>query len=1325
MARLSFHRPARFMPPPAPDDKVVLPAPPEVKQSAVNVIAMILPLMGSLGIAAYMISYGRPTLIALAIIFAMVSIGAAIGMRTQTRHTEQRARVRQRARYRALLMDVRARAREVAAAQRMLAAWAHPEPDRLLAVAAAARRVWERRQGDPDFLQVRIGRGDAPLATPLQIGSRLDPLADYDWDCMSAARRLVDRMGTVSGQPVPLDIGTAGVISVLGLPDRTEALTRALLCQVAVLHAPDDVLVAVDATAGAQWEWAKWLPHACEPGSRASLVAAGPADLAGFFERELARRQEAQAARRLAVGYDRSAAPQQQRLLVVFTGFNPVSEFGRSPLLRTLLEAAGPQYGLTLLFVGERETDEPGRVDVRVTVDAEGSLRVLGRGGAAPDNAEADAIEPVTAELVARALAPLTLTDEQDQVLARTVSLTETLLGTHGLDADIAAGWAAASADNLLKVPIGTDGEGQHVILDLKESAQGGSGPHGLIVGATGSGKSELLRTLVAGLALTHSPEVLNFVAVDFKGGATFASLADLPHVAGMITNLAEEAALIDRVQAALAGEQQRRQQLLRSAGNVDSIREYQRLRAAGQPLEPMPYLLIIIDEFSELLSQRPDFVELFVQIGRVGRSLGMHLLFSTQKLDEGRLRGLDSHLSYRICLRTFSAQESRAVIGNTDAYRLPPIPGSAYLKVDESIYQRFRVAHVTAPVPSERPGERVADRIPIVAFGLRSAAEDEPAPPEPAADPAPRPAGEQPPTELSVIVRKLRGLGPAARQVWLPPLPPAIPLDALLGSLAVEPERGLTASTWPSAGTLAIPVGVIDLPALQAQEPMVLDFAGQHGHVAIVGAPRSGRSTLLRTLMLSAMLTHTPDEVHFYCVDFGGETLHPYATAPHVSGVTGRLDTERVGRTLADVRSVVTERERFFRDRGIESIVDFRMRRNAGRLPAGVRGADVFLLVDNWGAVRAEHDGAEAVLTDIAARGLGVGVHLVLTANRWLDIRPALRDSISARLELRLNDHTESDVNRRMAQRMPAGVPGRALVPPGAYAHVVLPRADGRDDDEAVREAQQDVLTKLAESWRGEPAPAVRMLPERLAVADLAVPADLPETAVPVGIGEPDFTPAVVDLSGTDPHFIVFGDTGAGKTAFLRTWLAGLAARQSSMQARAVVVDYRRTLLGAVPDEHLGAYAADARAATAYAQQVAEKLRERLPPATITPQELRERRWWDGPEIYVVVDDYDLIGGGPQSPLAPLVELLPHARDIGLHVVLARRVGGAGRALGDQLFNRVKELGAAGLVLSGDPREGAVLGGERAAQRVPGRGTLVRRGAATRLVQVALTDTP
>ena len=214
--------------------------------------------------------------------------------------------------------------------------------------------------------------------------------------------------------------------------------------------------------------------------------------------------------------------------------------------------------------------------------------------------------------------------------------------------------------------------------LDLKEAAQDGMGPHGLLVGATGSGKSELLRTLVLGLAATHPPDVLNMVLVDFKGGATFAGMSRLGQVAAVITNLQDDEGLVARMHQALSGELNRRQELLRSAGNLVSVRDYERARQRGAALARCPTLLLVVDEFSELIAQREEFVELFVQIGRLGRSLGLHLLLASQRLEEGKIRGLEAHLSYRIALRTFSPEESRAVLGVDEAYTLPSSPGTA-----------------------------------------------------------------------------------------------------------------------------------------------------------------------------------------------------------------------------------------------------------------------------------------------------------------------------------------------------------------------------------------------------------------------------------------------------------------------------------------------------------------------------------------------------------------------------------------------------------------------------------------------------------------------
>jgi S-DNA-T family DNA segregation ATPase FtsK/SpoIIIE len=1332
VSRVAFHRPARFRPPALPTDKLALPAPPETKDSATagTIFTTVLTVLSSVGVAGYMITYGRPILVVIGLLFAATAVSTVVASRLQNRQALRRASRRQRRRYRAHLAQARLRAREVAAAQRQVTAILHPGPAALWGIVTGADRIWERRSADPDFLHARVGTGRGELATPIEVASGLDPLVEYDWEALRAVHRLMSRMGQIDGQPSVIDVGACGVISIVGPAGPAAGLLRAILLQLVVLHAPDDLGLAIDMSDGGDWTWAKWLPHTfeLEVGGEAGvrpLVTAGVEDLVDYLEAELAERMERLVARRVQL-LDRDATVGLRHLVVVFTRFDPMSDWGRSALLRSLLDAAGPQFALTLIFLSPKEIAEPGRVDLRLRIDDDGHLQLDGRTGIVTrvDQCVPDRPWPSLGELVARRLSPLRLIDDQEQVLARTVSLTEMMLGRDPMEVDFAARWPGVPDDQVLRVPIGTDGDGLTVLLDLKESARGGYGPHGLIVGATGSGKSELLRTLVTALAIAHSPELLSFVLIDFKGGAAFAPLAELPHVAGLITNLADDHGMINRVHAALQGEQQRRQQLLRAAGNLDSIHAYQLLRAAGrtgpdgEPLPALPYLLIIVDEFGELLSDRPELADLFVQIGRVGRSLGMHLLMATQRLEEGKLRGLDSHLSYRICLRTFSAAESRVVIGTPDAYRLPPIPGSAYLKVDESLYQRLRVAHVSAPyVPADvRAAAAAVIGNPVVPFDIRrrpAAGED-----EQSSGAELLPTG---PTELAVVVDRIRMVGRPVHQVWLPPLPGAIPLDSLLGGLAAHPDRGWSARRWPDLGRLQVPIGVIDLPQQQEQQPLLMDFGGAHGHLAVVGAPRTGRSTVLRTVMLSAMLTHTPDEVQFYAVDFGGGTLHPFAVAPHVCGVAGRMDAELVRRVLAEVRLFIAEREALLRSLGVDSIAQFRERRAAGLLPAGTRAADVFLLIDNWGALRSEYV-VDDDIAEIAARGLGVGVHLVLAANRWQEIRPALRDSIGTRLELRLNDPSDSEIARRLAAAIPSTAVGRGLTAPGVYLQVLLPRVDGQESDQGLRESLDDVLSKIAGGWAGQPAPRVRMLPVRLTVAELdRAPA---ASGVPIAIGEADLRPVALDLTQGDRHLMVFGDAGSGKTEFLRTWINGLLRSTPASATRFMMVDVRRSLLGAVPDEYLAAYVADSVSAAGYVDQLGQRLRERMPPPTITPRELAARSWWTGPELYVVVDDYDLIAGPGAGPLRPLVEFLPHAADIGLHLVVTRRVSGSSRgSMTDPLLARMRELGCLGLVLSGDPREGFLIGEERAAPRPPGRGMLVRRGQPGALVQVALID--
>jgi S-DNA-T family DNA segregation ATPase FtsK/SpoIIIE len=1352
MSRIAFHRPARMTPPPVPEERISLVAPPQLpaENPQSGLIMLVLPLLTSVSMAAYLISTGRLWMIMLGVLFVVSSSAFTIGVRTRMRGRSRRQQDHQRERYLEYLAGIRKQARQIAQVQRFATAWVHPSPQRLWAMATRRRRVWERRPGDDDFLRVRLGSGTGPLASQLAVAKRNDPSIEYDPRSTHEADELVRVHGRVEDQPAWIDVGRAGVVSLLGPESEARAAATALLCQLAVLHAPDDVRVAVVTEGRREWEWTKWLPHTHEPDTEergvevVPLVAERLDDLADYLETELERATAARTERgtRL-VGTFAQEGP-RQRLVVVLDRYDPRLDWARSSLILRLMAEAGPQLGVTLVCLVTEEGQEPGRVDVRVRIAANGDLTLEGRDAGlhgVVENATVDRFHPALTEQIARLLAPLRLSGERDQVLSESVSLSG-MLGLSDLtDFDPVALWRGPDDDAVLRVPVGVDGNGETLVLDLKESAQGGIGPHGLIVGATGSGKSELLRTLVTGLAMTHSPDRLGFVPIDFKGGATFANLTRLPHVAGLITNLADDLSLVDRVRAALIGEQQRRQRLLRQAGNADSIREYQMKQAAGatgtdgEPLPPLPYLMILVDEFGELLTQRPDFIDLFVQIGRVGRSLGMHLLLATQRLEEGRLRGLESHLSYRICLRTFSAAESRAVIGSPDAYMLPPIPGSAYLKVDESTYERFRVAHVSRLYKGDDAGS--ASRVPTepIPFGLRTRPTAEETAPAPTHTWAP---GDDT-TDLHLVVDRLAASSAQTHQVWLPPLPPHFPLDLLLGPLATEAGRGLRSTVWEAGGELRFPVAVADLPSRQEQRPLVLDLAGVHAHLALVGAPQSGKSMFLRTALVSAMLTHTPEELQFYCIDQGGGALYGLKDAPHVVGVAGRRDAERIRRVLAEVGRLVTVRERMFEDLGIQSTADFRRLRASGELPQGVRAADVVLVIDNWGALHAEMEDATAIAIDLATRGLGVGVHLMLTANRWAEIRVSLLDNIAGRLELMLNDPTESEVNRKEARRLGRVPAGRGLMPPGLSFHVALPRLDGADGPDGLAEAQQDLVSAMADAWTGPAAPALRVLPQRVTTDELAAIAAEPATGgpwendgqglagteVPIGLRETDLRPVGLDLTTGTPHFLVFGDAESGKTSFLRAWMRGLAARYSPWQVRLILIDYRRSLLDALPEPYIGAHAGDPDLAATFIEQVVEKLKERVPPPGIGSQQLRERDWWEGPELYVVADDYDVVTGGPdRGPLAPLAPYVTQAADLGLHVVVARRVGGAARTLmGDPLVGRLREFGADGLILSGDPREGALLGEQRAARRNPGRGVLVRRRQDATMVQIALDE--
>jgi S-DNA-T family DNA segregation ATPase FtsK/SpoIIIE len=973
------------------------------------------------------------------------------------------------------------------------------------------------------------------------------------------------------------------------------------------------------------------------------------------------------------------------------------------------------------LVAEQRQEPEHTAARIKVEADRIEVTRIERGDGAVSETTSSgrpDRLDPADLAAIARAVSPWRLAlDDVSHALSGVHGLTDILGVEDPADVDWRRTWAPREESSLLRVPFAVDADGRIVELDLKESALGGMGPHGLIVGATGSGKSEALRTLVAALAVRHSPDRLALLTVDFKGGATFADCDDLPHSAGAITNLADDLALVDRFAEALYGEMARRQQILKDAGNLPNVHAYAKMREArrseGLPeMESLPHLLVIIDEFSELLTAKPDFSDLFVAVGRIGRSIGVHLLLATQRLEAAHLRGLESHLSYRIGLRTFSEAESREAIGVPDAYKLPPEPGSGYLKVDTTIFTRFKAAMVSGRYTPPRDVEQRS--LPVLPWPVPPVVNVLDALVNSAAL---RPGGEQPDPEHSVLRvlvaslvngAKTDGI-PGVRPVWLPPLPESMPLSAL----DIEPAE-------PGTGIKAI-LGLEDHPREQRQDTLEWDLAGADANLTVLGAPTSGKSTLLRTLVSGLALRYPPTAFAAYVIDYGGGALGSLNRLPHVAVAAGRAEPELVARTLAEVRSLLDTREALMRTKGIDSAAG--LRRAAAEGTVDVPG-DVLLAIDGWGGLTEAKEDANDLLMEIASRGPALGVHTVLTAVNSTQIRARLAASISGRIELRLADAFDSGIDRKLIEELPKEVPGRVLTSEKRFGHIALPRIDGSNSTDDLSDGFADLVDAVRRRWPGPGVSAVRALPVDIALRELVPPVaasvsgDLYGLAPVVGIAESDLRPAVIDFKA-DPHLVVFGDTQTGKSTLLRAIMRQIVRRPSS-EASIFLVDYRRSHLEEVPEDHLVTYCNSGPHAAQNAVELVEALKNRLPGPEVTPRQLRDRTWWTGPEIFVVVDDYDLVPTSAGNPLAPLTELAAHGADLGLHLILARRTGGASRAVYEPLLRQLCDMSSPGILFSGDRLEGRLINGTASRQLPVGRALLSRRGQNPDLVQIA-----
>ena len=971
--------------------------------------------------------------------------------------------------------------------------------------------LWNHTPFNEGFLDIRIGKGVRKSTVDINIPKERfiiedDPLRDY-------ASVIQQKYKYLSDVPISVSLENVGMVGVIGDKSKQEDLVRTMILRIAVTHSYDEVKIAVlfNKKDSEYWNFTKWLPHCWSKGKKLRMLAN---DKAGSYI-VLNKLKEIYEER---ISTEKNTRPMPHYVIFVNDG----CLLGNDSNIKDFIDKAW-KYGMTFVFAYDSIAKLP-NVCQNIIQLSQNECTIHDKN----DNSGKmmtfipDISEGVNANKISEILSSIKINEASEEtMIPERLNFLEMYKAKNIDELVIPRRWNEAQSFKTLEAPIGIGSNDEIFSLNIHEKYHG---PHGLIAGTTGSGKSEFIQSYILSLAINYHPYDVSFMLIDYKGGGMANAFAKLPHTAGIITNLGGNQ--IKRSLASLNSELKRRQEIFNEnglVGNEANIYEYQMRYHKGIVKEPLPHLIVISDEFAELKMQEPEFMNELISTARIGRSPGVHLILATQKPSGVVNDQILGNTKFRVCLKVADRQDSKEMLKRDDAAAIT-LPGRCCVQVGND--EIFKI------VQSGYSGEKYNDNninnddISVVCIDLqanelyrtsrKNISEN---------------TDDSRKTQLSAIVDYIHDYsesqGIKALELWRPPLPEAVAIQDI-----DKRPGGFNGNKWTSCGDwLNVAIGIYDEPEKQNQGMLNIDF-GQNGHMLLYGSPGTGKTTFFQTLIYAMSQRYSPEVVNMYIMDFGSRSLSYCKDLPHVGDVVFSDDSSKLDKLFQRFEKELSERKKLLAEYGVGNLKSY-MQASGKIIPA------IILFIDNYSAFTELYQEYETALVRLSREGGNYGIYLAFNCASVNAVKRRISENIKSVYTLQLND-TYDYMNVGLGNRpnvFPENVKGRGLANIGTILEFQTALAvDEINEAERVKHIRAD-FRKMAEAWKGAVPENLPVIPEDMDIESVILNDDyinaINAGKIPVGYDTEEISLISLDFDN-NYVFNVIGDSETGKSTVL-----------------------------------------------------------------------------------------------------------------------------------------------------------------------------------------------